>query len=398
MLLDSYGSNKPKLAPTYPSAYKVALAKHMPKENLQRLAALINDRRDELLADWRTQVKRLPGAADLDAPTINDEVPQLLDSLAEDLVRGSEEADAEVKATSAEHGLLRWQAGFDVTEVVAEYNILRICLQELAERNGLMLDGKAARIVNTVFDEAVGRAVKAFETMMTIELRHRHEEHITFVLHDLRTPLEALSLATTLLDRSLESDAKNLPVKSALSVLRRNIDRLNERIRNVLQGTKGLGQTFEPQFTMLNLRKQVEEMIHDLGPIAELSQTKITNEVPADVEVHSETRLLDQVIQNLLSNAVKFTPQGTVIVGARPEQDESVTCWVTDTGKGIAADALDKIFERFETEGSPEQRGIGLGLAIVKEIVELHGGEISVESQIGKGSTFKFRIPGPPAE
>jgi two-component system, OmpR family, phosphate regulon sensor histidine kinase PhoR len=398
LLLDSYGSNKPKLAPTYPSTYKVALAKHMPKENLQRLTALINDRRDELLADWRTQVKRLPGAADLDAPTINDEVPQLLDSLAEDLVRGSEEADAEVKATSAEHGLLRWQAGFDVTEVVAEYNILRICLQELAERNGLMLDGKAARIVNTVFDEAVGRAVKAFETMMTIELRHRHEEHITFVLHDLRTPLEALSLATTLLDRSLESDAKNLPVKSALSVLRRNIDRLNERIRNVLQGTKGLGQTFEPQFTMLNLRKQVEEMIHDLGPIAELSQTKITNEVPADVEVHSETRLLDQVIQNLLSNAVKFTPQGTVIVGARPEQDESVTCWVTDTGKGIAADALDKIFERFETEGSPEQRGIGLGLAIVKEIVELHGGEISVESQIGKGSTFKFRIPGPPAE
>jgi signal transduction histidine kinase len=398
LLLDSYGINKPKLAPTYPSAYKVALAKHMPKENLQRLTALINDRRDELLADWRTQVKRLPGAADLDAPTINDEVPQLLDSLAEDLVRGSEEADAEVKATSAEHGLLRWQAGFDVTEVVAEYNILRICLQELAERNGLMLDGKAARIVNTVFDEAVGRAVKAFETMMTIELRHRHEEHITFVLHDLRTPLEALSLATTLLDRSLEWDAKNLPVKSALSVLRRNIDRLNERIRNVLQGTKGLGQTFEPQFTMLNLRKQVEEMIHDLGPIAELSQTKITNEVPADVEVHSETRLLDQVIQNLLSNAVKFTPQGTVIVGARPEQDESVTCWVTDTGKGIAADALDKIFERFETEGSPEQRGIGLGLAIVKEIVELHGGEISVESQIGKGSTFKFRIPGPPAE
>lgn len=58
-------------------------------------------------------------------------------------------------------------------------------------------------------------------------------------------------------------------------------------------------------------------MIHDLGPIAELSQTKITNEVPADVEIYSETRLLEQVIQNLLSNAVKLTPQGTVTVGAR---------------------------------------------------------------------------------
>jgi two-component system phosphate regulon sensor histidine kinase PhoR len=369
----------------------------MPTEHLQRLAALINDRRDELLADWRTQVRRLPGAADLDAPTINDEVPQLLESLAEELIRHSEEADAEVRAVSAEHGLLRWQAGFDVTEVVAEYNILRICLHELAERNGLMLFGKAARIVNTVFDEAVGRAIKAFETMMTIELQHRHEEHIAFMLHDLRTPLEALSLATTLLDRSLPSNAKNLPIESALSVLRANIDRLNNQIRNVLQGAKGIGRTFEPQFTTFNLRQLVEQMIHDFGPIAELSQTKITNEVPADVEVYSEIRLLEQVIQNLLSNAVKFTPQGTVIVGARTEEDGSMTCWVTDTGKGIETDNLERVFERFETAGSPGQRGIGLGLAIVKEIVELHEGELSAESQLGKGSTFKFRIPGPPA-
>jgi two-component system phosphate regulon sensor histidine kinase PhoR len=369
----------------------------MPTENLKRLAALITDKRPELLGNWRIEVKRLPGAADLDAPTITDEVPQLLDSLAEELVRASEEADAEVRAISAEHGLLRWQAGFDITEVVAEYNILRCCLQELAELNGLTLFGKAARIVNTVFDEALGRAVKAFETMMMIELRHRHEEHIAFMLHDLRTPLEALSLATTLLDRSLPSDVKNPPVESALSVLRGNIDRLNHHIRNVLQGPKGIGRTFEPQFTTLKLQQQVEKMIHHLSPIAELSQTTIKNEVPADVEVYSETRLLDQVIQNLLSNAVKFTPEGTVIIGAQTKEDGSVTCWVNDTGKGIAPDDLERVFERFETAASPEQRGIGLGLAIVKEIVELHEGEISAESQLGKGSTFKFRIPGPPA-
>ena len=132
----------------------------MPTGNLQRLAALINEQRAELLADWRTQVKRLPGAANLDTPTITDEVPQLLNSLTEELIKTSEEADAKIRAVSAEHGLLRWQAGFDVTEVVAEYNILRCCLQELAERNGLMLFGEAARIVNTVFDEAVGRQLR----------------------------------------------------------------------------------------------------------------------------------------------------------------------------------------------------------------------------------------------
>jgi two-component system, OmpR family, phosphate regulon sensor histidine kinase PhoR len=370
----------------------------MPDENLHKVASLIRDKRDELLADWRNQVRQLPGAKDLDAPTINDEVPQLLDSLAAELVRGSEEPDAQVSSTSAEHGLLRWQAGFDVTEVVAEYNILRCCLQELAERNGLILIGKAGRIVNTLFDEAVGRAVKAFETMMTIELRHRHEEHIAFILHDLRTPLEAMSLATTLLNRALGPNVKGVAVDSALTVLRGNIDRMDDRVRTVLQGAKGFGGEFEPQFNLLNLRKQVEEMIRDLGPIAELSETRITNDVPTDVEVYSETRLLAQIIQNLISNALKFTPQGEVIIRARQENDRSVTCYVIDNGSGIAPEVIDKVFDRFETVGPTERRGIGLGLAIVKEIIELHGGEVKVQSQLGKGSTFTFILPGPPAE
>ena len=368
----------------------------MSEENLPKLASLIRDRREELLADWRRDVRQLPGAKDLDTPTINDEVPQLLDSLADELVRGSEERDAQVSAISAEHGLLRWQAGFDVTEVVAEYNILRCSLQELAERNGLLLTGKAGRIVNTIFDQAVGRAVKAFETMMTIELRHRHEEHIAFVLHDLRTPLEAMSLATTLLDRSLNPKVRGGAVDSGLAVLRGNIDRMDDRVRTVLQGAKGLGRVFEPQFNLLNLRKQVEELIRDLGPIADLSETRITNEVPDDVEVYSEARLLAQIIQNLISNALKFTPQGEVIVRARQQEDSSVIIYVIDNGAGIAPEVIKKVFDRFETVGPTERRGIGLGLAIVKEIVELHRGEINVESQLGKGSTFTFILPGPP--
>ena len=117
-----------------------------------------------------------------------------MDGLAEALMRGQETADHQADTISAEHGLLRWQAGFDVTEVVAEYNILRDCLQDAAEHKGLVLSGKVLHIVNAVFDEAVGSAVKAFETMMTIQLQHRHAEKVAFILHDLRTPLDALPL------------------------------------------------------------------------------------------------------------------------------------------------------------------------------------------------------------
>src|SRR4029453_4324288 len=97
----------------------------MSKENLNRLAALIVGEREQLLVNWRREVRRLPGAENLDTPTINDQVPELLDSLADALKRQDETANKETDSISAEHGLLRWQAGFDVTEVVAEYNILR---------------------------------------------------------------------------------------------------------------------------------------------------------------------------------------------------------------------------------------------------------------------------------
>src|SRR5690242_6684345 len=112
----------------------------MANQNVDRLVTLIRSQRQALLANWREQVRQLPGAAGLDTPTINDEVPQLLDNLAEALRDANEER--EPNAISAEHGLLRWQAGFDVTEVVAEYNILRQCLQDAAEREGMTLSGK----------------------------------------------------------------------------------------------------------------------------------------------------------------------------------------------------------------------------------------------------------------
>ena len=365
----------------------------MPNVNLNRLAALIRNGREELLTAWRHEVCRLPGAENLDAPTINDQVPQLLDSLAEALARTQEDTDAQTDAISAEHGLLRWQAGFDVTELVAEYSILRGCVQNAAERDGMILSVKAAHMVNGVFDKALGRAVKGFETMMTIELQHRHEEHIGFVLHDLRTPLEAMSLATTLLEHSLE--ARSDSVNSALSVLHGNINRLSERVHQVMGAVAGLGRAFQPDFTCLNLRGQVDQIIHDLGPLAGSAGTTVSNNVPADIEIYSDARLLSQIIQNLLSNALKFTSQGTVQIGARKVSDDgTMECWVKDSGEGIPPDRLEKVFERFETNAQPKKRGIGLGLAIVKEIVDLHEGEIWVESQVGEGSTFTFVIPG----
>jgi two-component system, OmpR family, phosphate regulon sensor histidine kinase PhoR len=364
----------------------------MENPDLTRLFALIKDQRGELLAKWRQQVRQLPGAAKLDVPTINDQVPELLDSLADAL--NSKNEERETNAISAEHGLLRWQAGFDVTEVVAEYNILRQCLQDAAERHGISLSGRPLLIVNNVFDDAIGKAVKAFETMMTIELQHRHDEHLAFLLHDLRTPLEALSLATTLLERSLPDDKRSSGINSALSVLRGNINRLSERVRHVLSTASGFGKSFQPQFVVLKLRAQAESVARDLAPLALSAGTEVRNKIDEHLEVYSDELLLAQILQNLLSNALKFTSNGIIEIGAREiNEGQSVECWVKDSGQGIPATQIDKVFERFETGSAPEQSGMGLGLAIVKEIIELHKGEIRVQSEVGKGSTFTFVLP-----
>ena len=365
----------------------------MDKDKLTELADLILRNREALLADWRRQVCVLPAAQHLDAPTHNDEIPQLLEKLADELKRNSEKIDAETNALSTEHGLLRWQADFDVTEVVTEYNILRGCLHDLGERNGLLLTGRAGRIVNTLIDDAIGKAIKAFETMMTIELRHQHEEHISFMLHDLRTPLDAIHLATTLIERELSPSLSNPAIASAVSVLRGNADRMSNRVRYVLQSTSGIGPAIKGEFTILNLREHVARAIHDLSPLARTGEIELTNEVPPDVEIYTDAQLLTQLLQNLLSNALKFTRKGRVTFGARIQSLGYVACWVQDTGAGIAPDRIKSIFDRFETDANPEQRGMGLGLSIVKEIVDLHGGEISVESTIGKGSTFTFILP-----
>jgi len=356
------------------------------------LGELIESYRTELLSEWHREVDLLPGAEQLDAPTITDHIPQLLTELSENL--RSDGADANVIASPAEHGVQRWRVGFDITEVVAEYGILRTCIYRLAEKHRLPLTTHTACIVNSVFDTAVGQAIKAYATHMTVELQKRREEHFSFVIHDLRTPLQAVSLATTMLDRSLPEEAKTEMFGTSLSMLRRNIGRLDVLIRRVLQEECNLQFDDSPKVEKreFDLWSLTENIIQDLYPIASDAHATLVNEVSPDMTMFADARLMGQVFQNLISNAIRFTPNGKVIVGAQL-RDGVAQCWVQDTGTGIDPERLDKIFEKLETDREPEKRGVGLGLAIVKQIVELHGGTITVSSRVGEGSTFTIETP-----
>ncbi len=371
----------------------------MPNSQLDQLAALIRRERGTLLSEWRQQVRKLPAAQHLDTPTLNDHVPQLIEELAAALQARSDETIPEAlsEASPPAHGLQRVADGYDIEEVVAEYNILRGCIHDLAHANGLTLQGKPFHILNRVLDGAIGLAVKTFASGQAREVRGRREEYLAFVAHDLRTPLNAISLATGVLELALPARAVSTAHARMFTTLRRNVRHLDALVGKVIEENTGLlselGIKLERR--TFDLWPLVEALLQDLDPLAHGAGTRLVNQVPDDLVAYADAGLLRRIFQNVIANAIAYTPRGEVLIGARQSESGAqgtLECWVRDNGEGIPPERLEKVFDKSETDPGKEG-GWGLGLAIVKTFVEAHDGAVSVESKEGLGSTFRFTLP-----
>jgi signal transduction histidine kinase len=220
------------------------------------------------------------------------------------------------------------------------------------------------------------------------------EEVLAVVSHDLRNPLNAVLLASVILDEY--GDPGQLGERERLQVrtIRNAAEQMATLIHDLVEvvaleaGTRVLQRDpVQPARAM----RAAAEMYHGLA--AERGIT-LAVDAGADVpDVHADRARLLQVLGNLLGNAVKFTPSGgTVTVGAAPSGD-GVGFWVSDTGPGIDPAHLPRLFDRFWQARRGDRAGLGLGLAIAKGIVDAHGGRIWAESVPGQGSTFFFTLP-----
>jgi len=368
----------------------------MPTENLQMLAVLIRRERDILLAEWRQEIKQLSNANNLDVPTLNNHIPDLLEELAVELethVEGS--MIGELKKNSVIHGLDRLRLGFDIEEVVAEYNALRGVIQNLVERNDISLRGSVNRTINRVIDMSIGLAVKTYATQKALEIQQKREEHLAFVAHDLRTPLSTISLAAKMLEATVPDVVKDERAAKLLDTMHRNVKRLNALVVKVMQEDANLKAKVNANVVRaeVNVRALVEVLVTDLNPLATASNLSLINNVPEKLTAFADANMLSLIFQNLISNAIDYTQNGKVIIGAEENKESaSIECWVSDNGAGIPEDRLEKVFDKLETDPD-KASGMGLGLAIVKQFVEAHGGQVGVDSKLGEGSTFRFTIP-----
>jgi two-component system phosphate regulon sensor histidine kinase PhoR len=245
-------------------------------------------------------------------------------------------------------------------------------------------------------DFAAARTLSLHNVTERRRTEARRLDFYSIIAHDLRSPLSAMMLRTGailsgrrgVLSGQLTDDVRKIDA---------NIRSMVALINDFLDLARLEGAGYKIDREPVDVLALVRSTIDDVRPLAEESQLSLQAELPSGipVEIAGDRRRLGQVLTNLLSNAIKFTPPGgRVTVRVRREGD-IVAVDVDDTGRGIAADALPTLFERYTRVIDPQHQvaGTGLGLMIVREIVEAHGGAVSVRSSEGKGSSFSVRLP-----
>jgi NtrC-family two-component system sensor histidine kinase KinB len=216
---------------------------------------------------------------------------------------------------------------------------------------------------------------------------------ISTVSHQLKTPLTSMRMAIHLL---LEEKVGPLTEKQAelLVAAREDSDRLHDILNNLLDISRIESGRVQMEFHAISPQEMLLEATEPLRIAAKDQGVSLEVELPEDLpQVLADKTRISHVFGNLLSNSLKHTPAGGKITISARAEENGVRFSVADTGRGIPSQYLPRIFEQFfRVPGQGPQAGAGLGLAIVKEIVEAHGGTVSVDSVEGKGSTFSFTL------
>ena len=224
------------------------------------------------------------------------------------------------------------------------------------------------------------------------ELDRLKSDFIATASHELRTPLTSVQMGVHLL---LEGATGELNPKQTeiLSACREDCDRLDKLMRDLLDLSKIEAGESQPQLTLVKPDDLIDATADDLRPQVETKGLRFNVDTAADLpKVSADRSQIMRVLSNLVVNALRYTKDGEIKINAEP-RGHYVAISVSDTGTGIPQEYLSHIFDKFVQVPGAATGGAGLGLAISRLIVEAHGGQISVNSEVGHGSTFTFTLP-----
>ena len=280
------------------------------------------------------------------------------------------------------HGTVRFREWTYSEEHVAIFQVLT---QALSLGYLRFLDFQRLAAQNEKLEEA-NRKIE--------ENTRRKSDFLARMSHDLRTPMNAIIGYTNILLRRLRDtiDARQLRNLENIQASSHNLLSL---INEILDLSRVEAGRIEVHPQPVDLHQLAVECAAAIEPLIQ-AEVQLIQDIEAVPSLRTDGEILRKVLMNLLGNAVKFTDAGSITISVKSIEDQ-VEISVADTGMGIPSEDLPHIFEEFrqvERQGSTEKEGTGLGLAIARKSVELLGGTLSAESEVGKGATFTLRING----
>jgi K+-sensing histidine kinase KdpD len=256
------------------------------------------------------------------------------------------------------------------------------------------------RFLQTIADDIAIAFERAQLTKEAEEARALYEadrlrsEFISSVSHELRTPLTLIKgYSTSLLRQDTSWDEETQ--REFLQIIDEKTDELRDLIDKLLQSAKLEAGALKLEKEPVLIPRLAQKVLEEVAPRAKKHKFSLKF-APSFPVVEADVRCVEQVLRNLMENAIKYSPGDSEIVMSGEAKEGKVLVSVSDKGTGIPPEHQDKVFERFYRVDSPLTRsmvGSGLGLSIVKGHIEAHGGEVWLESTVGKGSKFYFSLP-----
>lgn len=255
--------------------------------------------------------------------------------------------------------------------------------------------GERVKVIQEEKEKAEKQALENKEiAIKNLEKADRlKDEFLANTTHELRTPLHGMiGIAESLRDGV--AGEPNQILKQNLSLIIQSGFRLLNLINDILDYSKLKTHEIQLDLSPVRIQEAVNIVTKINEPLLKNKDVTIVNKVPSDIPlINADENRVVQILQNLINNAIKYTEKGTITVSAQVEGN-GVAVQISDTGIGINEEEIEKVFNEFvQGSNGKNKGGTGLGLNITKNLVQLHGGEISISSEVGKGTTVTFTLP-----
>ncbi|MDB5931143.1 MAG: hypothetical protein JWR60_2850 [Polaromonas sp.] len=280
------------------------------------------------------------------------------------------------------------------TRIERSYPLQKCVLELYTFRIGGPESRKVAIIFNDITERRHAELQTLEQAQVLADLDRRKDEFLAMLSHELRNPLAPISNAVHLL--RLQAGESPLQ-KQARVIIERQLGRLNHLVDDLLEISRITTGRIQLRRERIAISGLLEQAIETVQPLIAQQRHVLTVSLPEQpVWLHADAARLEQVMVNLLTNAAKYTDEGGRIMLSVQTEGDTAVLRVRDTGIGIAAELLPRVFDLFtqaERSLDRSQGGLGIGLCLVQRLVELHGGSVSANSVLGQGSEFVVRLP-----